>query len=420
MTTPIQSQCPHCHVSFQPRQSQLNKPDTQTVCTHCNQKFLVNDHLIEESVATPSSHANSNDSALAKDSSSNTPKHKESPKSTVSQSERPQPSTDTLIHDDMEIDESDHRLIHDDMDVEPLPKDSLDYDSIDDMDAWLTQSSNDLHAGKSLNQQEPRQKTRTENSAVKDLDILSNHSEPSSKFSSAVENDIHASISNQTEHSWLEDLLKEQKKPNADEDVESSTTIADNNLSQLLTDMGVPIRDKYKTTSHSQINSGELSKRSKNRPSLATLFWMKGCIMLALLLFAQYVIFNMNTLIKNPTYAPYLQSICSITACTLPNADLSALSITSITHNTSRVNTSGEYSDIKGTLNNQDSQTQLLPNLKVSVYSANALIGEFIAAPEDYLLSTQRQLSGNGTKSFMFTVPITNKQINAITIDPMY
>ena len=143
-------------------------------------------------------------------------------------------------------------------------------------------------------------------------------------------------------------------------------------------------------------------------------------MVLALLLFAQYVIFNLDNLVKNPVYAQRLQAICSIAACSLPSADLSAFAITNASHKASQVQTTGAFSDVSATLNNQSAKSQLYPNVKVSVYGADNLIGEFIAAPNDYLLSKQSQLAAESDRQLLLTIPIANVQIREVTLLPMY
>ena len=154
--------------------------------------------------------------------------------------------------------------------------------------------------------------------------------------------------------------------------------------------------------------------------SIASVLWLAGCLVLMLLLFAQYIIFNLNTLIKNPAHAARLQTVCSIVICSLPNADLSKLSITDLSYRSSRVNTNDNFSDIKANLVNTDTQAQLLPSLKVSVYNTDGLLGSFIAVPDDYLLSSQNQLAGQAHQSVMFTVPIAVQHIHQVRIDVIY
>ena len=130
--------------------------------------------------------------------------------------------------------------------------------------------------------------------------------------------------------------------------------------------------------------------------------------------------FNLNTLVKNPIHAERLHTLCSIAICSLPSADLSAFSISDTNYQSSRINTQAGFSDISAAINNQSSQAQLYPHLKVSVYDADTVIGEFIAAPEQYLEGKQSLLAANSRKQLLFTIPVANTQITKVTINPIY
>lgn len=359
MTMPIKTQCPHCHACFDIQQTQLDRRNAAVCCDNCQQNFLVNKHLIV-----------TNDSTSKQQSAV---------------------TSDTLIHDDM---------IHDDMDTNESPETNLEYDSLDGMDAWLDHVTDESSI--------PRDKQ----TSTAPLQTNNDHSATTkTAISSTAANNIHANIDETSDNSWLEQLLEEQNE-------NENGTQTDTDLSQLLLNMGVPLKDDSKVD---QARASDIQSTPKrDRPSIAVMLWAKGCLILALLLFAQYVIFNLDTLIKNPAYAQRLQAVCSITVCSLPSADLSALTMTNLNHRPSQVNTTAGFSDVQAVLNNQSMQAQLLPSLKVSVYGSNVLIGEFIAAPDEYLTSIQNQLVAEGRKQLMFTIPVANDQISKVTIDPIY
>lgn len=379
MTTVIKTQCPHCQACFNIQQIQLNKVNAIVNCEQCQQSFLVNQHLI----VTPDATAQPNITATRTNIQS------------ASKKQVKDLSSDDLIHDDMDIDEPSETI--------------LEYDSLDSMDAWLGKVA---HSSEAVSE--------SSNSTFKALDKNSHSSvKPSSTaqpvISSVAANDIHASVDRTTDNSWLEELLKEQNK--RDEPLQDNT-----DLSQLLLDMGVPPKDENNTAEEYARKPQTQAKfaPASEKQSIASLLWTLGCLVLALLLFAQYVIFNLENLVKNPVYAERLQTICSIAACSLPSADLNALTVTTPNHKSSQVEKTGAFSDVSATLNNQSAKAQLYPNLKVSVYGANDMIGEFIAAPEDYLLSKQSHLAANSGRQFLFTIPIVNAQIREVIISPLY
>lgn len=390
MTTAIKTQCPHCRACFDVQQTQLNKANAIVNCKQCQQSFLVNQHLI---VTHDASHIHAQ------------PKTTSTTKNSPSVNKQPvtELSSDDLIYDDMDIDETSDTI--------------LEYDSLDSMDAWLTQAS---HAPTPTST--PSNSTsKTANKSNRSSTILSSETSSSddtasaapSAISSVAANDIHASIDQKTDNAWLEELLKEQNK-------REDTLQDDTDLSQLLHSMGVPIKDENTVPEKHVRESQATYLPISEKQSVASLLWMLGCLVLALLLFAQYVIFNLENLVKNPAYAERLQTVCAIAACSLPSADLDALSIGNTNHRASVINDADAFSDVSATLNNQSAKAQLYPNLKVSVYSADNMIGEFIATPEDYLLSKQNYLAADSSRQFLFTIPVTDKKIREITINPLY
>lgn len=407
MTTPIKTQCPHCQACFKIQQTQLNKANATVSCQHCQQSFLVNEHLIvtpdvpNTSIAqadTKTPHINGRFDSRTHSATPTKADNKNGSsgsKSSLHKQHKKYSSSDTLIHDD---------LIHDDMDIDESEDTILEYDSLDSMDAWLTQASYASTAAHKPSSQSYKVNDKKSSASIAITEPV--------VLSSTAANNIHASIDNTAENSWLEQLLEEQNK-------NEGTPTDDTDLSQLLLEMGVPLKDDETLEERVRKSQARLVPPS-SKHSVASLLWTLGCLVLALLLFAQYVIFNLDTLVKNPVHAQRLQAICSVAACSLPSADLTAFTITDSSHNSSRIQNTATFSDVSVTLSNQSTKAQLYPDIKVSVYGANDLIGTFIATPTDYLLSKQHYLAANSEQKLLFTIPVVNAQIREVTISPLY
>lgn len=411
MTTPIKTQCPHCQACFKVQQNQLNKANATINCTQCQKSFSVNQHLIvtpDTSNSSSTQHtATTHQNAQSK--LSNQPQSYTNISNTAKSSLNKKRSSDMLIHDD---------LIYDDMDIDE-PEDSIvEYDSLDSMDAWLTQVSDTNSATTTDNSTNTFSKTNNKSQeqfvAPPTDRIAKEHSSMTQEvLSSTAANDIHASINDKADNSWLEALLEEQNKREA-------KSVDSTDLSQLLIDMGVPLRDEENSVTERANKAQAQFAPTATTHSIASILWILGCLVLALLLAAQYVMFNLETLVKNPANAQRLQTVCSIAACSLPSADLTALTITNPSHRSSQIKTTGAFSDISATLNNQSTKAQLYPNIKVSVYGTDNLIGEFIAGPNDYLLGKPSQLAASNNRQLLFTIPVDNAQIREITMTPLY
>ena len=430
MTTPIKTQCPHCQACFKIQQTQLNKVNATVSCDQCQQSFLVNKHLIltADAVSTSTIQENTTtDTNTLSDSNGHSAQTADNhnknqhaagaAKSPLTPPYLKNVSSDTLIEDDLIHD----GLIYDDMDSDEPEESVLEYDSLDSMDAWLTQASNmnnSSYTSTADNQPTSNLSKKTDKNNASSAKVSSdatteNSSSAQMALSSAAANDIHANVDDTADNSWLEKLLKDQNKS---EEVRQDDT----DLSQLLLDMGVPIKDEASTSEERVRKAQAKFTPTPQRRSIASLLWTLGCLVLALLLFAQYVIFNLETLMKNPVHAERLQSVCAVAACSLPSADLTAFTITNLNHKSSKIKMDGKSSDVSATLNNQSAKAQLYPNVKVSVYGANDMIGEFIATPADYLLSKQSQLAADSSRNILFTIPVANRQIREVTISPLY
>lgn len=420
MTTPIKTQCPHCQACYSVKQTQLNQVNATISCDRCQQSFLVNKHLVVNSEVIQKPTPQKNIPAQQKTQAQ--PILNEQKASTSSNQHklqnvpnRPTPSinkkksSDTLIHDD---------LIYDDMDIDDLEENVQEYDSLDSMDAWLTQASNTNSSVATTEKPKVTPSKETikspEPSTKKSsISTIAASSSTQDMLSSAAANDIHANVESTDNNSWLQKLLEEQ---NQDEE----TPPDDTDLSQLLSDMGVPVKDEDPAADDRLRKTQLPFAPTQTTRSIASLLWILGCLVLALLLAAQYVIFNLENLVKNPAYAQRLQSICSVAACSLPSADLSALTISNTFHRSSQIKTAGTFSDIGAILSNSSPQSQLYPNVRISVYGRNEIIGEFIADPNDYLLGKQSQLAANTDRQLLFTIPVANAQIREITMAALY
>ncbi|MGM8891687.1 DUF3426 domain-containing protein [Psychrobacter sp. 1Y1] len=418
MTTPIKTQCPHCQACYSVKQTQLNQVNATISCDRCQQSFLVNKHLVvnSEVIQKPTPQKNipaqqkaqtqpiSNEQKTSTNSNQHKPQNVPNrPTSSISKKK----SSDTLIHDD---------LIYDDMDIDEPEEDVQEYDSLDNMDAWLTQASNTSPSAATTEKPKApssKETIKTSNPSTKKPSTSTISASTQNMLSSAAANDIHANVESSDNNSWLQKLLEEQ---NQDEE----TPPDDTDLSQLLSDMGVPVKDEDPAADDRLRKTQLPFAPTQTTRSIASLLWVLGCLVLALLLAAQYVIFNLENLVKNPAYAQRLQSICSVAACSLPSADLSALTISNTFHRSSQIKTAGTFSDIGATLSNGSPQAQLYPNVKISVYGKDGLIGESIADPNDYLLGKQSQLAANTDRQLLFTIPVANAQIRDITMTALY
>lgn len=372
MSSLIKTQCPACHTRFSLAPAQLNTADAKARCGNCQQTFLVNEHLIDIA-----------DEPLTKAASGHRPAVTNIQK-TVNQ-HNDFLSSDTLIDDDIPSTE--------------IQDNHAEDHSLAELDAWLLQPNS----------------TSVEN-ILQNARSKSHSSKITTQMASKAAHTTASKAETVTNHASENDKRSVGRSTNIE-------SVSDTDLSQLLTDMGMPKPDESKALNSKQSSSHYASNaavQAQTQNPAALLLWLSGCLVLVMLLFAQYVIFNLETLIKNPEHAARLQAVCAVAACSLPSADLAALNISNLKVEPSNIKAANAFSDIEAWLVNQSVQPQLLPSLKVSIYGTDSLIGEFIAMPGDYLASPQNLLTAEQIKPLMFTIPITHEQISKITIDPIY
>ena len=478
MTLSIQTRCPQCYSLFDVLEEQLDQVDVKGRCGQCQQVFLVNDHLVVSTDSQPALLDNdfeNNTSSFNQNGINNIEGRGSYNFASVIYRIASHSclgiDTDISIEPDtinaatkMQTDKANKRVIKQPRvnHIQHSDENDLEAAALDSFNAWQTpvnkktrddnltanskqqlvdkvnQTSLDKAVASAINAKastaaalidaEPSRpvlpnankaqaKSATVAHPTTNIDI-DDYDLTNDDINNRVNDKIYSNSDEKTGSSGSKLLDKLVKNEQSLSEISPSVT----HLTHLLTNK-TTILD-YQPSLGQNYNNQVLDRvqptvASSSTP-IATLLWIAGCAVLLLLLMAQYVIFNLNTLVKNPAHANRLQMVCSVVICGLPNADLSALNTTQLSIRRSKVNTSSDFSDLQAELVNNSAQAQLLPNLKVSVYSEAGLLGAFIAIPEDYLLSTQSQLAGEKSLSIMFTVPVSAQKINRFTIETLY
>lgn len=250
-----------------------------------------------------------------------------------------------------------------------------------------------------------------------------------------TENHNRGAINDQQQDTVNNDFASEQGQPTTNNHTATSTAatttdstknhIADSNKQKNIAKdtTSKKISKLYTASSktdkaYTLTSTNDAQHAVNRRPIYASLFWIFGCLALLLLLLAQYVIFNLDNLIKSPSSEKRLVLFCHAVSCSLPSADLQNIAITNQTLRPSSLKVGG--TDILAALVNNSNQEQLYPNLHVRIYQDKTLLGEFIATPHDYLTVQQRLLGRKQVKLFMLSVDIPHKKITQVDITPLY
>lgn len=225
------------------------------------------------------------------------------------------------------------------------------------------------------------------------------------------------STSNAQDKAWIEDALK-----NSDPDMVAinqknnthANPKADIDLSTLITPAS-NLGQKRTPSFKKALSHKPTTQQLTTKKSLASqLMWFIGCVILLALMVVQYTLFNLETLITNPSHASKIQSFCALAKCSTPSADLSSLNITAtLTPNNGSTN-------ILITINNRSSEEQLYPDLLVRLKNAEgAVVGDFVARRSDYLAESQKSILGNQQKHIMLTA-LPKQTPTVVEVTPLY
>lgn len=223
---------------------------------------------------------------------------------------------------------------------------------------------------------------------------------------------------NTESETWVQDLLQNSDtgenaninrttnpKANQAQDIDLTTVIP-----------AAPFSNQKKNASLKRVLSHKPTTQqlATKRPLIGQLMWLIGCLLLVGLLIVQYVLFNLDSLIKNPSHAQKIQAFCELAKCSAPKANLSSIGV-----ETAHKNRKGE-TDILITIFNRGSEEQLYPDLLVRLKTSDGrVVGDFIASRRHYLAESQKSILGHQSKRIMLTAKI-DTPVDLVEVTPIY
>lgn len=147
--------------------------------------------------------------------------------------------------------------------------------------------------------------------------------------------------------------------------------------------------------------------------------WMAMSVLMLLLLIAQFVYFNFESLSINPKTANKIEKMCAIFQCKIPYMNATELQIKNIKLNS---NTRGQTT-FSGKLINSATLSQPFPALKLTLKRKNQVIASQIIQPRQYLPENLKTLSRLATKTpypIEFTIKKSRSDIADFVLEPSY
>ena len=388
------AKCPNCQHAFKINDEQLAIRHGYVRCSHCKTIFSAAEQLEQQKFA--------NNNPLS------SPNH-QTPSAFIDDK-----SEDILFDDESGIDEAGNLIVD-----EPV-KPTSPYP--------LSQSSTTSAYAKS-------------NSTIDDLEIIDNFEQlPKTRDSKPKkpiidDNDAAEAIDlaqdNETlgdEQAWLLSLMAQADDNEAAEANANAKRGMDGVFNTDIFDQ-IPIDTRSEQQSdllaYQQKIDERLSQQVSSQQSLNAKFfnmgivWGLGSLLLIFLLAAQYIIFNINTLITSTTNAAVLSTIChKIPACQLPIADTGLIDVQmlKLAHSSKQAG----KTDLVFTLTNTTDNNIVYPSVKVSLRSGNTILAQTLLTPTDYLEAGNNYLMPHQIKPIKLRIDFPKTKVQAANIELVY
>ncbi|EEV22364.1 MJ0042 family finger-like domain protein [Enhydrobacter aerosaccus SK60] len=387
------AKCPNCQHAFKINDEQLAVKNGYVRCSYCKTMFSATEQLEQQKITNnnpPASPNHQTSSALIDDK-----------------------SEEILFDDESGIDEAGNLIVDEPVKpISPYP---------------LSQSHTKSAYAKS-------------NSTIDDLEIIDNFDQlPIAKNSNpkvligdedAVEA-IDLAQDNETlgdEQAWLLSLMAQADDNEAADDTAGAKRGMDGVFNTDIFDQ-IPIdtrseqqadllayQQKIDERLSQQVSSQQLANAKIFNMSI---IWGLGSLLLIFLLAAQYIIFNINTLITSKTNAAVLSKIChKIPACQLPIADTGLIDVQMLALAPS--SKQAGQTDVVFTLTNTTDNNIVYPSVQVSLRSGNTILAQTLLTPTDYLEAGNNYLMPHQIKPVKLRIDFPKTKVQAANIELIY
>lgn len=249
---------------------------------------------------------------------------------------------------------------------------------------------------------------------------------------SAVTGDFseHANAQKDTQdEAWLNDLLEEDNKKYQQHVVDNKLTTINrqnNDVTNLLDDLGVGV--KYETAPSNDEYMQKLEQRmagqvstQRRQPSGSmgmNLVWLLGSLLLAAALYLQYLVFNMNELVKDPSKASQVATLCSMVGCHPPLANEQAINVNTLTINPTKGD--ANKTDLVLTVKNTTQEMVLYPNLKFTLRQGNETKSQFVLTPSQYVDANTTSMVAGEIRPVKLRIDYPRDKFEQANIDVFY
>ena len=392
------AKCPNCQHAFKINDEQLAVRHGYVRCSHCKTIFSATEQLEQKKIANNNplvSPNNQTPSALLDDKSEG-----------------------ILFDDESGLDEAGNPIVN-----EPV-KPTSPY---------------------ALSQSHTKSAYVKSNSTIDDLEIIDNFDQlPKGKDSKPTkpiidDKDAAEAIelaqdkdASSDENAWLLSLMAQADDNEAMDDASAPHTKTKRGMNTVFnTDIfdQIPIdtgsEQQADLLAYQQKIDERLSQQVSSQQSLNAKFfnmriiWGLGSLLLIFVLAAQYIIFNINTLITSKTNAALLSTIChKIPACQLPlaNTELINVQMLALAHSSKQAG----QTDVVFTLTNTTDNHIIYPSVKVSLRNGNTILAQTLLTPSHYLEAGNNYLMPHQIKPVKLRIDFPKTKVQAANIELVY
>lgn len=390
------AKCPNCQHAFKINDEQLAVRHGYVRCSHCKTIFSAADQLEQKKFANNNPLSSSNhqtSSALIDDKSEG-----------------------ILFDDESGLDEAGNPIVNEP--VKPTSPYALSKSSPTSPKAKSTSKLDDFEIIDNFDQLPKARDSKPKKPIIDDKDAAEAIELAQDKDASGDEN------------AWLQSLMAQAYDNEAMDDASATNTKRGMN-----TVFNTDIFDQIAVDKVSEQQSDllayqkkideRLSQQVSSQQSLNAKFfnmgiiWGLGSLLLIFVLAAQYIIFNINTLITSKTNAAVLSTIChKIPACQLPLADTELIDVQmlKLDHSSKQA----RQTDVVFTLTNTTDNNIIYPSVKVSLRSGNTLLAQTLLTPSHYLEAGNNYLMPHQIKPIKLRIDFPKAQVQAANIELVY
>ena len=392
------AKCPNCQHAFKINDEQLAVRHGYVRCSHCKTIFSAAEQLEQKKFA--------NNNPLS------SPNH-QTPSALIDDK-----SNDILFDDESALDEAGNLIVNEP--VKPTSPYALSKSSTTSAKAKSTSKLDDFEIIDNFEQLPKAKDSKPKKPIIDDKDAAEAIELAQDKDTSGDEN------------AWLQRLMAQADDNEAMDDTAGANANAKRGMDglfntdifdQIAVDTGS--EQQADLLAYQQKIDERLSQQVSSQQSLNAKFfnmriiWGLGSLLLIFVLAAQYIIFNINTLITSKTNAAVLSTIChKIPACQLPlaNTELINVQMLALAHSSKQAG----QTDVVFTLTNTTDNHIIYPSVKVSLRNGNTILAQTLLTPSHYLEAGNNYLMPHQIKPIKLRIDFPKTKVQAANIELVY